>query len=164
MPQSAETSDFAADTQRLPGPTILSTRGIVRVPYAMAAIACAPPILKRRSAPASMAAANTAASGRGQHDDDFRDAGDTRRNCRHQKGRGQGIAAGRHVAADARERRDPLFDRDAWGDVVPPAFRHLPFRHRADVACCPGDRDAHLSRQRVGPQLPNRAEALRSIR
>ena len=34
---------MAAVTQRLPGPTILSTARIVSVPYASAAIACAPP-------------------------------------------------------------------------------------------------------------------------
>ena len=43
MPTRPETSSFAAVTQRLPGPTILSTAGIVSVPYARAAIACAPP-------------------------------------------------------------------------------------------------------------------------
>lgn len=36
----------------LPGPTILSTAGIVSVPYAMAAIAWAPPTRKMRPAPA----------------------------------------------------------------------------------------------------------------
>ena len=38
MAQSAATSDLAAATQRLPGPTILSTLGTVRVPYAIAAV------------------------------------------------------------------------------------------------------------------------------
>ena len=38
-----ETSSFAAVTQRLPGPTILSTGAIVSVPNASAATAWAPP-------------------------------------------------------------------------------------------------------------------------
>ncbi len=57
---------LAAATQRLPGPTILSTRGTVAVPYARAATAWAPPTRKSRVTPASSAAAITAGSGRGQ--------------------------------------------------------------------------------------------------
>ena len=49
-----------------PGPTILSTRGTVAVPYASAAIACAPPTRNSRVTPASSAAAITTGSGRGQ--------------------------------------------------------------------------------------------------
>lgn len=37
--------------QGLPGPTILSQRGIVSVPYAAAATACAPPALYTRVMP-----------------------------------------------------------------------------------------------------------------
>ena len=48
---------FASATKALPGPTILSTRGMLSVPYASAATACAPPILKIRSTPAISAAA-----------------------------------------------------------------------------------------------------------
>ena len=66
MAQSRETRAFASATQALPGPTILSTRGTLAVPYAMAAMAWAPPSWNTRSTPASMAAASTAASGRGQ--------------------------------------------------------------------------------------------------
>ena len=66
MPQSAATSAFAAATYRFPGPTILSTRGTVAVPYASAAIACAPPSRNSRETPASSAAAMTTGSGRGQ--------------------------------------------------------------------------------------------------
>src|SRR5690348_11936867 len=78
MAQSTEINAFAAATYALPGPTILSTRGIVAVPYASAAIACAPPTLNRRTPraarvprpdvarPASNAAAMTVASGFGQ--------------------------------------------------------------------------------------------------
>ena len=43
MAQSNETSFFATVTYAFPGPTILSTLGILLVPYAKAAIACAPP-------------------------------------------------------------------------------------------------------------------------
>ncbi|CJB11374.1 Uncharacterised protein [Streptococcus pneumoniae] len=39
------TSRFARATYKFPGPTILSTFGIDSVPYAKAAIACAPPIV-----------------------------------------------------------------------------------------------------------------------
>ena len=39
------TNFFAAATKIFPGPTILSTRSMVCVPYAKAAMACAPPIL-----------------------------------------------------------------------------------------------------------------------
>ena len=42
----------------LPGPTILSTFGMLSVPKASAAMACAPPTLNTRSAPASFAATN----------------------------------------------------------------------------------------------------------
>ncbi len=45
MPTSPITSFFAAVTYALPGPVILSTRGMVAVPYASAATACAPPTL-----------------------------------------------------------------------------------------------------------------------
>ena len=41
----------------LPGPTILSTFGTDSVPYARAATACAPPIRKILSTPATFAAA-----------------------------------------------------------------------------------------------------------
>ena len=44
----------------LPGPAITSTFGTLSVPYASAAIACAPPALSMRSAPQRSAAAMTA--------------------------------------------------------------------------------------------------------
>ena len=50
---------LAAATQTLPGPTILSTRGTISVPYASAAMAWAPPILKTRCTPARRAAIST---------------------------------------------------------------------------------------------------------
>ena len=43
MPTSPLTSFFAAATNALPGPVILSTGAICSVPYASAAMACAPP-------------------------------------------------------------------------------------------------------------------------
>ena len=43
IPTWLDTSSFAAVTQLLPGPTILSTGAIVSVPYASAATAWAPP-------------------------------------------------------------------------------------------------------------------------
>ena len=63
--QSDDTSALAAATYALPGPTILSTRGIDAVPYASAATACAPPTLNSRVTPASAAAASTTGAGRG---------------------------------------------------------------------------------------------------
>ena len=60
IPTSPTTWRFASATQRLPGPTILSTRGIVAVPYASAATACAPPIVKIRVTPERTHAASTA--------------------------------------------------------------------------------------------------------
>ena len=48
---------LASATQALPGPTILSTRGTVSVPYASAATAWAPPVRNTRSTPAMRAAA-----------------------------------------------------------------------------------------------------------
>ena len=45
MPVTPKHSFLARATKILPGPVILSTLGIVCVPYAMAAIACAPPTL-----------------------------------------------------------------------------------------------------------------------
>ena len=57
MPTCPKTCFFASATKALPGPTILSTRGIDAVPYASAATACAPPTLKIRPTPATCAAA-----------------------------------------------------------------------------------------------------------
>ena len=66
MGQSRATCALAAETQALPGPTILSTGGMVAVPYASAATACAPPMRNRRDTLASTAAASTAGAGFGQ--------------------------------------------------------------------------------------------------
>ena len=53
---------FASATYALPGPTITSTARIDSVPYASAAIACAPPTRYSSSTPASAAAARTVSS------------------------------------------------------------------------------------------------------
>ena len=45
---------FAHVTQALPGPKILQTLGTDSVPYAMAAIACAPPTLKMSLTPSAL--------------------------------------------------------------------------------------------------------------
>ena len=66
MAQSRDTRAFASATHVLPGPTMRSTRGMVPVPYARAATACAPPTRNTRSTPAIFAAASTTASGLGQ--------------------------------------------------------------------------------------------------
>ena len=59
IPTVPNTLLFASATYAFPGPTILSTFGIVSVPYAKAPIACAPPIEKIRSTCATFAAAKT---------------------------------------------------------------------------------------------------------
>ena len=61
MPTTPKTRRLAAATYALPGPTILSTAGIVSVPNASAPTACAPPMRNTRSTPASAAAARTVA-------------------------------------------------------------------------------------------------------
>jgi len=65
IPTSPNTSRLAAATYAFPGPTILSTRGTVSVPYAIAATACAPPITNTRSTPAIRAAAIVSGDGPG---------------------------------------------------------------------------------------------------
>ena len=59
---SVATSSLAAVTHALPGPKILSTFGTVCVPYAIAAIACAPPTLNTRRTPQRLAMVSTAGS------------------------------------------------------------------------------------------------------
>jgi hypothetical protein len=59
MPTVPYTRRFAAATYALPGPQILSTGRIDSVPYASAAIACAPPIAHALVTPARCAAAST---------------------------------------------------------------------------------------------------------
>ena len=55
------TARFARATNMFPGPTILSTLGTDSVPYARAAMACAPPALYISSTPASFAATSVVA-------------------------------------------------------------------------------------------------------
>ena len=59
IPTVPNTRRLAAATYALPGPTILSTGGMVAVPYASAPTACAPPIVITRVTPAIAAAAST---------------------------------------------------------------------------------------------------------
>src|SRR2546428_7118990 len=59
MPTAPATSRLARATYTLPGPTITSTARIDSVPYAIAAIACAPPTRYTSSTPAMDAAAST---------------------------------------------------------------------------------------------------------
>ena len=56
MPTSPKSCCLASVTKTFPGPKILSARGIVSVPSASAAIACAPEARKTRCTPASSAA------------------------------------------------------------------------------------------------------------
>ena len=57
MPTWPNTCFLASATKAFPGPAIMSTGWIVSVPYAIAPIACAPPIRKISSAPARCIAA-----------------------------------------------------------------------------------------------------------
>src|SRR5205807_8861050 len=66
MAQALLTNCLAAVTYLLPGPEIFSTRGIEFVPYARAAIACAPPTRAILSMPRTFAVANSSAFGLGQ--------------------------------------------------------------------------------------------------
>ena len=50
----------------LPGPTMRSALGTVRVPYANAAMACAPPISKTRVRPSIAAVPHTWSTGLGE--------------------------------------------------------------------------------------------------
>ncbi len=59
MSTAPNTRRFAVATYTFPGPTILSTRGMLRVPYASAPTAWAPPAAKTLSTPATRAAAST---------------------------------------------------------------------------------------------------------
>ena len=59
IPTTPNTCLFAEATYAFPGPTILSTRGMLDVPKARAAIACAPPKAITLSTPARAAAART---------------------------------------------------------------------------------------------------------
>jgi hypothetical protein len=61
-PSSIASWRFASLTQALPGPNSLSQAGTLSVPSAIAAIACAPPILNTLSMPQRHAACSTAGS------------------------------------------------------------------------------------------------------
>ena len=65
MPTRPDTSFLAAVTHRLPGPTMTSAAGMGPTPYAMAAMACAPPTQMNPSTPARCAAASVAGAGLG---------------------------------------------------------------------------------------------------
>ncbi len=62
IPAAPKTSLLAAATYALPGPVITSALGMLSVPYASAAIACAPPTLNILSTPAISAATNVSGS------------------------------------------------------------------------------------------------------
>ncbi len=114
IPTGPNTRRFAAATYAPPGPTILSTRGIVAVPNASAAIACAPPTENTRSTPAMCSAASTERIahrvGRRHRHDDFADAGDTRRHHSHQHRRWVCSLPTGHVNTDSIERRHAVAD------------------------------------------------------
>ena len=63
MPTRPETCRLASCTQTLPGPTITSTGATVAVPYASAAIACAPPMRYTASTSQSEQAARISGCG-----------------------------------------------------------------------------------------------------
>ena len=63
MPVTPDSCSFASATYALPGPTMRRTGAIVCVPYAIAAIAPAPPIAYTSLTPASSPAASTTCDG-----------------------------------------------------------------------------------------------------
>ena len=87
-------------------------------------------------------------------DDHLGHAGRPRGNRGHQQRRGQGIAARRHVAADARERHHALLDGDAWPHRHAEALRHLRLRHPPDAGGGVADGAAHGRRHRAGGGFP----------
>ncbi len=96
------------------------------------------------------------------HGDDLRDAGDARRNRRHQQRGGQRKSSARHVAADSCQRLDALFDRDAGRDRHRERLRNLT---RGDLGDVPGGLlngppDTRPARAR--PRRSSRAATLRS--
>ena len=112
------TSRLASATYRLPGPTITSTGRIDSVPYASAAIACAPPTRYTSSTPASAAAASvgcgTRPSAAGRHaQHELGDARDLRGDRGHQHGRRVRGASAGHVEPGAVDRDRELAERHA---------------------------------------------------
>ena len=109
MPTAPKTSCFASVTNTLPGPTILSTRSMLSVPKASAAIACAPPAATTSRTPSRCAAAATSGctppdGAGGLVDHDALDARNLRGDHRHEHGAGIGRAPAGNVAADPPER------------------------------------------------------------
>ena len=68
----------------------------------------------------------------------------------HQQRRRQRIPSGGHVAADAVERHDALFDDDAATDTRAPAARNLALGDRANIAGGGAQRGAHVRRHACG--------------
>ena len=79
--------------------------------------------------------------------EDLANAGDARRNRRHQQRRRQWVAATRDVTPDAIERRDALLDPDAGDRADRPRARDLLPRDPPDVARGEPERLAHLARR-----------------
>ena len=130
----------------------------------MAATACAPPTRKKRSTPASSAAAKTAASGRGQATSTSLTPAARAGMAFISSEEGKGIASGRDVAADPREGHDALLHDHAGCHRETPTFRHLRGGDAADVAGGVADRPPRGRGHRPGLPLPFGDEALRSDR
>ena len=151
---------LAVVTQVLPGPNSLSHFGMDSVPYAMAAIACAPPTLKTRSIPALRAATRTAGSAvpwrvGGVHITRTGQPAMRGRHRQHDDGGGQRGGAGRHVQTDRAHRHaDALAEHarrrlDAQGARL---LRRVKRAHVTDRACrAPraGRRSARARRRRT---------------
>ena len=131
---SPKTMRLAVATKIFPGPTILSTLGIVRVPNARAATAWAPPTRKIRSDAGDMRRGENnraVVADRRGHDDLF-DAGDFGGNHVHQNRRRIGRLAAGYIDPDALERRDALAKQHAERIAILPTFLQLAAMKRGD--------------------------------
>ena len=135
-----------------------------RVPYASAAIACAPPMRSTRVAPAST---------RGAQHRRRRVSGSTRRSRatpatragidRHEQRRRQRISAAGHVTADARERLHALFDPDAGPDRDRERSRQLARSHARDVPRRQLQRDEGSDRVSTDPAVSCQRSGFSSV-
>ena len=144
-------------TKRLPGPKILSTRGIERVPYASAAIACAPPTRATASTPSVFGGGQQRGARLRACDDDFAHAGFLRGNHRHQQRRDERKSPAGKIAADRIDGAHALAGAHARLDFDRPFLRLLPARDGADIARGVIDRGEKIARDTFARRCQFRA-------
>ena len=129
---SRETRSLASFTYALPGPQILSTRGIVSVPYAKAAIAGGPPSDHTSSIAEQLRGRGDEPRAVGRRrDDDPVDARDEGGHRAHDERRDE---TARHVDADRAERKPASLELDAGPNLEPNVGRPLRLVPAPDVA------------------------------